>query len=51
MLSKVNINKKKYTGKNDKIINNINNFESEDYFEPKQNHNISHMKKLKNYFT
>ena len=48
MISKVNIYKRKYTRKNDKIINNINNSESEDVFERKQNHNISHMKKLKN---
>lgn len=35
MLSKVNISKKKFMGKNDRIIYNINNSESEDDFEPK----------------
>ena len=48
ILLKVNINKRKYTRKNDKIINTINKSESDDGFERKQNHNISHMKKLKN---
>ena len=47
MISKVNIYKRKYTRKNDKIINNINNSESEDDFEPETNRNISYMKKLK----
>ena len=36
MLSKVNISKKKCIGKNDRIINNINNSESEDDFKPKK---------------